>query len=95
MKLFGLLIPAYRKGISVTIMDPVCARGPVAEQLFPFLDKKNEYQHNLYGSLKRGAVGQIKSVMKYKDNEGAWAIYYGVAIKNTLYAIEESRLARQ
>ncbi|GFN30939.1 hypothetical protein [Paenibacillus xylaniclasticus] len=95
MKLFGLLIPAYRQGSSVVVADPVCARGQVAEHLFQWLDKKNEYKHNLYGSPKRGAVGQIKSIMKYKDSEGSTFIYYGVVVKNLLYAIEESRLARQ
>jgi|GEM_PF-1332547 len=95
MKWFGLLMPAYRKGTSVVIVDPVCARGPMAERLFQWLDKKNEYPHNLYGSLKKGTAGQIQSVIKYKDHGGACSIYYGVAIKNRLYAIEESRLARR
>ncbi|QMV40501.1 hypothetical protein [Cohnella cholangitidis] len=94
MKLFGLLVPSFRKGVSVIIADPVCARGQSAENIFRYLDPKNEYKRNLYGPLKKGAKGRIVAMIKYKDAAGETNIYCGVLIKEILYAVDESRLAR-
>ena len=94
MKLFGFLFPSFRKGTSVIVASPTCARGEMAELLFEFLDPSNKYRRNLYGAIKRNAKGHIVSLMKYKDPEGDSYIYYGVLIKEVLYAIEEDRLTR-
>lgn len=93
MKLFGWHIPVYRKGTTVTLSDAACARGRTAEELFACLDPGSKFKRNLYGSPKRGARGKIVSLMKVKD-AGTSYIYYGVLVKDVLYAVEESRLAR-
>jgi hypothetical protein len=94
MKLFGLLIPSFRKGVSVIVADPVCARGQNAANIFRYLDPKDEYKQSIYGSLKKGSKGRIVTMIKYQDSEGNASIYCGVLIKEVLYAIDESRLAR-
>ncbi|XID94288.1 hypothetical protein ACF3MZ_07125 [Paenibacillaceae bacterium WGS1546] len=94
MKLFGWHIPVYRKGATVILADGACARGRTAERLFACLDPGSQFKRNLYGSPKRGAKGRIVSLMKVKDAAGASYIYYGVLVKDVLYAVEESRLAR-
>lgn len=94
MKLFGLLIPNFRKGISVNITDPTSARGTIAEDIFRYLDPDNKYKRSLYVSPKRGAKGHIVSLIKYVDSSGESNIYYGVLIKDQLYAMKESTLVR-
>lgn len=94
MKLFGLLIPTYRKGTSVIITDPTSARGASAEDLFRYLDPENKYKRSLYISPKRGVKGHIVTLIKYTDSFGISNIYYGVLIKDQLYAMEESKLVR-
>jgi hypothetical protein len=94
MKLFGWQIPVYRKGTIVSIAESVCARGSMAEELFSYLDPQCKFKRNLYGSLKRGTKGKIISLMKYKEPTGDSFIYYGVLVKDVLFAIEEGKLAR-
>ncbi|OBY77773.1 hypothetical protein BBG47_19990 [Paenibacillus sp. KS1] len=94
MRLFGIHIPLYRKGMTVLVAVPTCARGQAAELIFEYLDPKDQYKTNMYGSLKKGARGKIVSLMKYRDEAGHVSIYYGVLMKDMLFAIEESRLAR-
>ncbi|THF73912.1 hypothetical protein [Cohnella fermenti] len=94
MRIFGLLLPAYWKGTTVRIADPASARGKEAELLFRHLDAKEQYKRSVYVSPKRGATGRIVSLMKYKSPEGSPFIYYGVLVKDVLYALEESRLAK-
>ncbi|MEQ7052186.1 hypothetical protein [Paenibacillus alvei] len=94
MRLFGLHIPLYRKGVTVLVADPTFARGQAAELIFKYLDPKDKYKKKMYGSLKKGAKGKIVSLMKYRDEAGHVSVYYGVLIKDILFAIEESRLAR-
>jgi len=94
MRLFGWLIPSFRKGTYVIVADPVCARGHEAESVFAYLDPQIKYDRNLYGMPKRQAKGLIVSLIKYKTTAGTETIYYGVLIKNILYAIDEAHLER-
>lgn len=94
MRLFGIHIPLFRKGVTVLVADSTCARGQAAERIFKYLDPKDQYKKKMYGSLKNGARGKIVSLIKYRDEAGHVSIYYGVLIKDILFAIEESRLAR-
>ncbi|MBO9597425.1 MAG: hypothetical protein J7559_06355 [Cohnella sp.] len=94
MILFGLNIPSFRRGTIVKIADPACAKGPKAEMMFSLLDPKMKHKKSPYGSPKKGAAGKIVSVIKYKSPEGETFIYYGVLVKDILYALEEDKLAR-
>jgi len=94
MILFGLRFPSFRKGTTVKIVDPACVKGREAEYMFSLLDPRNKHKNSLYGRPKKGAAGKIVSIIKYKSPEGATSIYYGVLVKDTLYAIEEDKLAR-
>lgn len=94
MKLFGMLIPVFRKGASVIVIDASCARGTMAETIFQHLDPDQQYKRSLYGTPKRGSKGSIVALMKYKEASGESHIYCGVLIKDQLHAMEESRLTR-
>lgn len=94
MKLFGMLIPSYRKGTYVIVSEPACVKGKDAELLYSHLDSLNKYKRNSYGMPKRDSKGMVVSLMKSKNASGDACIYYGVVIKDILYAIEEKGLAR-
>ncbi|WP_027088415.1 hypothetical protein [Cohnella panacarvi] len=94
MILLGLNIPSFRKGTSVKIADPACAKGAKAEMMFAVLDPKEKHKKSPYGTPKKGAVGKIVSIMKFKSPEGEVSIYYGVLVKDVLYALAEDKLAR-
>ncbi|MCD1257378.1 hypothetical protein B5M42_000825 [Paenibacillus athensensis] len=94
MRLFGWLIPSFRKGTYVIVDDPACARGKEAETIFAYLDPQSKYDHNLYGIPKRHSKGLVISLIRYKNTAGTETIYYGVLLRNILYAIEEAHLAR-
>ncbi|QGQ98787.1 hypothetical protein EHS13_29885 [Paenibacillus psychroresistens] len=94
MNIFGLLIPSFRKGTYVVVKEATCIRGKEAELLFQHLDPANKYARNLYGFPKRGSKGIIVALIKYKNTLGSTSIYYGVLIKETLYAFEEKDLVR-
>lgn len=94
MILFGMNIPSFRKGTSVKIADPACAKGPKAQTMFALLDPKEKHKKSPYGAPKKGAIGKIVSIIKYKSPEGETSIYYGVLVKEVLYALEEDKLAK-
>ena len=94
MKLFGLFIPTFNKGTLVMVTDTSCAKGEQAELIFKYLDPKKQYKHNLYLVPKRKSLGKVVSRMKYTDAAGQSAIYYGVLIKDLLFAIEENGLTK-
>ena len=94
MKFFGLLVPTLRKGTYVIVSDPSCARGATAEKILKHLDPKDKYKKSFYVPPKRGSKGIIVSLIKYSEPNGASLIYYGVLVKDILYAFPEEKLAK-